>query len=722
VSDCDLDERCTGGDSCPTDLFRPLGHVCRGPAGDCDPPETCDGTNRGCPADLLAPTTQLCRRAAAGSAGACDVDDYCDNKNPKCPMDVKQPAGTNCRESAGQCDVPELCDGAQSACPANLFRPMSANFVCRESAGICDRPEVCNGASAQCPPDVFAVGSPCRPIPDDPFAAQCDIAELCENGPECPANAFKMLGFPCDDRSVDTNNDVCGPGGVCSGKCLVDKACNDGQKCTEDTCGVDGRCIFTPIIGCTPDEPARPPVNCRLDMTYRFDFLVAPPVGNSSIVVACGFRVALAVVNGTEVVRTFNNGTERATSFGVISNVNEGGEDAKDAKIRPSTAVTMTFPASWRAAIESVSVSSIGRDTLLAVVRDSPESQALAIAEALDNYDAFNGTRVVYKGVWLVLNPGLQKAPPAVSATPAGSWSVVHARGRPFSLDAVTFTRPFNEDMRQWDPVLDAPSMTTAPSSLSSPGEGESQIGIIVGGVIVGVAVLICAGAGIFYAMTVRKRKQASQQANGVEMSASGVQSSHYDSGAPFPSASNAPFPSASDAAPVQHVIPTKPNAQQTKEALRDKFAQLTSTPTMPAMEGTTAASLLGGGGSSARVAAGYDHVPQDQSGVQYDSMSVTRAGAGSTLSTVRSAPFAAASSSSGGGLQYNALPSGPPSGGPPPRVPPPVSPGRGMPPTPAPRGAGGLGASASASATSQITYNSLADVKPMPAVTYSAL
>jgi hypothetical protein len=486
VSDCDLNELCTGGDSCPTDLFRPLGHVCRGPAGDCDPPETCDGTNRGCPADLLAPTTQLCRRAAAGSAGACDVDDYCDNKNPKCPMDVKQPAGTNCRESAGQCDVPELCDGAQSACPANLFRPMSANFVCRESAGICDRPEVCNGASAQCPPDVFAVGSPCRPIPDDPFAAQCDIAELCGNGPECPANAFKMLGFPCDDRSVDTDNDVCGPGGVCSGKCLVDKACNDGQKCTEDTCGVDGRCIFAPIDGCAV-AVTLPPTNCTADASFSVD-LLRKPRGNATAIDTCFFGVNLVGVK-TSLERIFDNGTERATSLTIVE----------------KGAATIRFVLPWRSALEALVVVGLFRDSVVAVARG--EFDAGVIDEAVMLFDLNRGNRTSFSSVWFVTSPGLNRAPPSFLTLQSPAWTIVNVRGgRNISLEGIVLSRPVDGDNRPWSISADATTTTVAGNAPSSSAVDVVLIGSIVGGV---VAFFLLAGGIALCVVQSKKRRRA---------------------------------------------------------------------------------------------------------------------------------------------------------------------------------------------------------------------
>ncbi len=52
----------------------------------------------------------------------------------------------------------------------------------------------------------------------------------------------------CDDGKVCTGEDACDTKGVCAGEALV---CNDGDKCTKDSCDVAvGGCKFVPIIGC----------------------------------------------------------------------------------------------------------------------------------------------------------------------------------------------------------------------------------------------------------------------------------------------------------------------------------------------------------------------------------------------------------------------------------------------------------------------------------------
>src|SRR5581483_4549845 len=117
--------------ACPSDVRRPLGFVCRGPAGACDAAEKCDGTSAQCPTDVLstagpacradqfAPSTTVCREAA----GDCDAAETCTGSAAACPADALATAGTVCRAAVDDCDVAESCDGAVASCPADRHRP-----------------------------------------------------------------------------------------------------------------------------------------------------------------------------------------------------------------------------------------------------------------------------------------------------------------------------------------------------------------------------------------------------------------------------------------------------------------------------------------------------------------------------------------------------------------------------------------------------------------------
>jgi hypothetical protein len=476
-----------------TNLALAASLLCRSSKGLCDPEELCDGSSTTCPTDVLHVRGHVCRM----KDGACDVADLCPGGDAQCPPDAKEVIDTPCRPAKDRCDVPELCDGSSKLCPPDEFRPASANFVCRDANGDCDLRETCDGTGVACPKDKFAVGVTCRAIAK---GNTCDVAEVCVNSADCPPDGFMPFNSNCDDGSMLTTNDVCNSVGVCVGKCHDDMACDDRNKCTEDSCLMEtGVCLFTPIEGCAPESTPTPPPNCLIDKSFRFDFLDKPVADADNVVVACFFNVLLAPINGTSVVRTFKGNSTRASSFGIAPLV--------DAKIRAETAVEMRFPPTWTAAIESVTVSSIGVDTLLAVVRDTPESQRANIDEALQAFDGSDAI-VVTKGVWLIFKPGEHRAPPAIAFSPATAWTVMHLRGRSFSLDAVQLTRPVNEKGVEWQA---GPGGTTVRIATTAPPDSaaDAQLIDIVVGSVVGGLLLLCGTFAVAGMCWSRRRRRA---------------------------------------------------------------------------------------------------------------------------------------------------------------------------------------------------------------------
>ena len=87
--------------------------------GDCDVADLCDGAHSTCPSDICKPAGYVCRP----SAGICDVAEVCDGQQPLCPVDSVQRPTLVCRNSTGQCDPAEYCDGNRVTCPANVFLP-----------------------------------------------------------------------------------------------------------------------------------------------------------------------------------------------------------------------------------------------------------------------------------------------------------------------------------------------------------------------------------------------------------------------------------------------------------------------------------------------------------------------------------------------------------------------------------------------------------------------
>ncbi len=189
TGDCDKPDTCDGtSQSCPADAYKPSGAVCRTAAGPCDDAETCSGSSTACPANKYKPSTIVCRAAA----GDCDVAENCSGSSAACPSNKYKSASTVCRASAGDCDEVEKCSSTSAACPADKFMPSSK--MCRAAAGICDVAESCNGSSAACPTDGFKPSSTvCRAA-----NGVCDDAENCSgSAAACPTDGFKSSSTVC---------------------------------------------------------------------------------------------------------------------------------------------------------------------------------------------------------------------------------------------------------------------------------------------------------------------------------------------------------------------------------------------------------------------------------------------------------------------------------------------------------------------------------------------
>ena len=73
----------------------------------------------------------------------------------------------------------------------------------------------------------------------------CDDGEgcttdTCDSASGC---VFTPITGPCDDGDACTVGDTCG-GGVCVPG--SPRSCNDGERCTTDTCDPDQGCVFSP--------------------------------------------------------------------------------------------------------------------------------------------------------------------------------------------------------------------------------------------------------------------------------------------------------------------------------------------------------------------------------------------------------------------------------------------------------------------------------------------
>lgn len=243
AGDCDLPDSCDGTSTvCPADKFKPSAIVCRAVAGTCDVAENCTGTAAACPADTFKANNTPCR----AKADVCDVAEVCTGAAAACPADSFMPSTTECRAANGDCDVAETCTGFSAPCPGNSYKGFLA--PCRPVAGPCDAAETCTGNNPNCPVDLFrARGATCRPA-----AGDCDVAETCNGGEaSCPTDLFKPSTFLCRASSgaCDATESCTGS----SASCPEDAMKPQGTECRAAAGGCDV------AETCSGSEPSCPP-------------------------------------------------------------------------------------------------------------------------------------------------------------------------------------------------------------------------------------------------------------------------------------------------------------------------------------------------------------------------------------------------------------------------------------------------------------------------------
>jgi hypothetical protein len=189
---------------------------------------TCDDANT-CTTDACGPTGD-CTHAASNPDGPCDDND--DN-----------PCTTGACDSGGRCNAVATNEGGQCADDGNeCTDDTCAAGVCthapRTDGTPCADGDLCNG-------DETCVRGACTSGPA-PICLEDDrpcTRVMCDPRRGC---AFENRDGPCEDGSACTENDLC-VGGSCEGE-FVD--CNDGERCTLDTCSAVTGCVFIPIFGC----------------------------------------------------------------------------------------------------------------------------------------------------------------------------------------------------------------------------------------------------------------------------------------------------------------------------------------------------------------------------------------------------------------------------------------------------------------------------------------
>src|SRR5439155_16250229 len=102
-----------GGTMWPAECVQTGRVVWRAGSGDlCDPAETCDGTSKTCPTDVITPSGTVCRTAV----GECDLAETCTGAaGQACPADAKKTNGTACTDDGNPCTT-DTCNGGSVLC------------------------------------------------------------------------------------------------------------------------------------------------------------------------------------------------------------------------------------------------------------------------------------------------------------------------------------------------------------------------------------------------------------------------------------------------------------------------------------------------------------------------------------------------------------------------------------------------------------------------------
>jgi hypothetical protein len=115
------------------------------------------------------------------------------------------------------------------------------SVICRPAAGDCDVAEACNGGTT-CPADALKpTGTECRAA-----AGPCDIAEQCSGAASaCPADQLQPATVQCRPAT-----DACDPAELCTGTAVACPADIDGDVDDDGACAAVDNC---PMVA-NPDQ------------------------------------------------------------------------------------------------------------------------------------------------------------------------------------------------------------------------------------------------------------------------------------------------------------------------------------------------------------------------------------------------------------------------------------------------------------------------------------
>jgi hypothetical protein len=255
---CDVPEYCTGASvTCPLNSYAVKGTACDD-AIPCTEGDTCDGngTCQGIPATDVAKVEQFCQASThlcaftscaldgckfspktpqicRPSVGSCDVAESCDGTAKDCPPDVIDPSTTQCQalSCAGGTLKPAIqCDGVTGVCPT-VASSSCGNFACG-SATDCRTTCV---TSDDCGSAFYCSNNDCIP--------RIGAGQKCKTDSECPISNNHCVDGVCCDTTCTGQCEACnttGNVGTCVG--VKGDPVTPRAKCAADGTKCDGFC------------------------------------------------------------------------------------------------------------------------------------------------------------------------------------------------------------------------------------------------------------------------------------------------------------------------------------------------------------------------------------------------------------------------------------------------------------------------------------------------
>eukprot|EP01113_Clastostelium_recurvatum_P039368 TRINITY_DN5_c0_g1_i4.p1 TRINITY_DN5_c0_g1~~TRINITY_DN5_c0_g1_i4.p1 ORF type:complete len:769 (-),score=169.15 TRINITY_DN5_c0_g1_i4:143-2449(-) len=229
---------CTVPDICHTS-------ACSRPSGLCvDTPITCPTDNNPCTVD----------QCVAAQGGCIYPNKVCDDNQGLCTTKQCSPDTGDCVFTAVDCDDDNACT-IDTCVPAVgcVHKVDTCNDDNACTVDTCDKTTGCQHKSRDCgcDPLVCPTTDPCNPASCDATKKCTTVPVNCDDGNPCTADSCSVVGgaplcvntprvcagsTPCTPQVCNITN------GACEAKPVN---CDDGIKCTIDTCNTNGTCVHT---------------------------------------------------------------------------------------------------------------------------------------------------------------------------------------------------------------------------------------------------------------------------------------------------------------------------------------------------------------------------------------------------------------------------------------------------------------------------------------------